>query len=106
MSEEIKTNETAAEPLSPLPFRVLWWRALAAMVVGGYGFWLVFYVWNQGLGRLFFPSAYQDPKVLALFNALPSGPIYPHPCGALLGLSLVLQRGNRWLRGVVTVLCV
>ncbi|HEY0072620.1 MAG TPA: hypothetical protein VGB77_00870 [Abditibacteriaceae bacterium] len=103
MSEEINEskNETATEEASPLPFRVLWWRALIAMLVGGLCGWAIATFWCHTLGRLLFPSVFPNSPVLkAADMAVGFTPI----ASALLALVMVCSRGTVWLRAFASVI--
>lgn len=85
-----------------MPFQRLWPRALAATIIGGLAGWLCTVVWVQGLGRLFFPSAFQDPRVVALLSTGTTIPFGIDPCGAAIGLCLALEKGKHWAQTIAT----
>jgi hypothetical protein len=100
MSEGIHAKtEMAAEELSPLPFRVLWWRALISMLIGGLVGWFFCY----GLGHLFFPTAFQDIRVE---GELLGNSTSAFIAGGAAGLCSILSKGGTWPRAIASIICV
>jgi hypothetical protein len=103
MSEETNEsqNETATGEASPLPFRVLWWRALVAIAIGGFCGWAIATFWCHTLGELLFPSVFPAGRIMVAANTSVG---LTTMAGAVLGMVMVFARGTVWLRAFASII--
>lgn len=91
----------AADNKSPLPLRVLLPRAIIAALIGGLAGKILATLWCYYLGRLLFPSVFPNGRGMISANMSVGLTMIG---GALLGLVIVLARGDKWLRAFATVI--